>query len=231
MQKSHKLLNKPSPATLLNRASAKSEACLNKVSAQFPKTYRMDKFAVAATLARGKKARAPKVLGTILGERVLPIIATTNKINKQDKPGRAAATNRPAESTPIFSARFHLVDVAAVALSAQASTNVAPQLQTMACTKACNTHSRIAIAVPKRLLKSAVCRNAVKRWIRETFRQHAVRHSGADMLITLEGKLNPKQAQHRIAAQSELQRLFSEVLRRLLVAPIVTAPPTPSVPS
>jgi len=75
--------------------------------------------------------------------------------------------------------------------------------------------SRIATAVPKRLLKSAVSRNAVKRWIREAFRVHAVRENAVDMLITLESKLNLKSDFDRQAARQELQRLFTEVVRRM----------------
>ncbi len=70
--------------------------------------------------------------------------------------------------------------------------------------------SRIAIAVPKRLLKSAVLRNKIKRWIRESFRQHAVRSIGVDMLITLEQKLDPKKQPNE--ARAELHQLFSDTM-------------------
>ena len=85
----------------------------------------------------------------------------------------------------------------------------------------CEKHpqSRIAIAVPKRLLKLAVSRNAVKRWIREAFRSHAVRQNAVDVLVTLELKLNLKSSAERQAAQYELQRLFAEVERKLPVMP------------
>lgn len=72
--------------------------------------------------------------------------------------------------------------------------------------------SRIAVAVPKRLLKSAVLRNKIKRWIRESFRPHAVRTVGIDMLITLEQQLDPK-AQAK-EARAELQQLFSDAMRQ-----------------
>ncbi len=45
--------------------------------------------------------------------------------------------------------------------------------------------SRIALSVPKRLLKRAVDRNRVKRVLRESFRQHNVRTSGLDFLLTV----------------------------------------------
>lgn len=72
--------------------------------------------------------------------------------------------------------------------------------------------SRIAVAVPKRLLKSAVLRNKIKRWIRESFRPHAVRTVGIDMLITLEQQLDPKV--QAIEARAELQQLFSDAMRQ-----------------
>ena len=48
---------------------------------------------------------------------------------------------------------------------------------------------RIAIAVPKRILKSAVDRNRVKRVIREEFRLHDVRQLPIDMLVTLRAQI------------------------------------------
>ena len=73
--------------------------------------------------------------------------------------------------------------------------------------------SRIAISVPKRLLKTAVSRNAVKRWIRESFRQHAIRWGGADILITLEKKLDCKTQRQEVLA--ELYQLFTEAELKL----------------
>ena len=45
--------------------------------------------------------------------------------------------------------------------------------------------SRIALSVPKRLLKRSVDRNRVKRVLRESFRRHNVRASGLDLLLTV----------------------------------------------
>ncbi len=47
------------------------------------------------------------------------------------------------------------------------------------------SQSRIALSVPKRLLKRSVDRNRVKRVLRESFRQHKVRASGQDLLLTI----------------------------------------------
>ena len=79
---------------------------------------------------------------------------------------------------------------------------------------------RIAIAVPKRILKSAVDRNYIKRLIREQFRQHVVRSSPVDVLITLRGEVSSKKATGRTLRESSyrlratLTQLFTNVSRR-----------------
>lgn len=50
-------------------------------------------------------------------------------------------------------------------------------------------HARIAISVPKRLLRFAVDRNRFKRWVREAFRHHEIRMLPVDMLISLTEKI------------------------------------------
>ena len=76
---------------------------------------------------------------------------------------------------------------------------------------------RIAIAVPKRILKKAVERNRVKRAVREVFRLHQVRAHPVDMLVTLQRK-TPAQTGSRKVAQREfrtaLTLLLEEVSRR-----------------
>jgi ribonuclease P protein component len=52
---------------------------------------------------------------------------------------------------------------------------------------------RIAIAVPKRILKSAVDRNYVKRVIREQFRQSGFRALSVDVLVTLRSRVGAGQ--------------------------------------
>ncbi len=83
-----------------------------------------------------------------------------------------------------------------------------------------NDHAfgRIAIAVPKRILKLAVDRNRIKRVIREAFRQHDVRRCNIDVLITLRSKvtiavgLNDHMSQDTIGVMCV--RLFDKVSRR-----------------
>ena len=74
---------------------------------------------------------------------------------------------------------------------------------------------RIAIAVPKRVLKRAVDRNKVKRVIREQFRQHGVRKLPVDILFTLQSQLT-KRADIRKPDKRARDQL-REVLKQLLV--------------
>jgi ribonuclease P protein component len=79
---------------------------------------------------------------------------------------------------------------------------------------------RLAIAVPKRILKSAVERNTVKRVIREEFRRHAARVSPADMLVTLrsatprERGTRPTDRSGRRQLRQSLTQLLADVARR-----------------
>lgn len=76
------------------------------------------------------------------------------------------------------------------------------------------SRGRIAIAVPKRILKSAVDRNRVKRVIRETFRQHPVRGLPVDMLVTLRSDAQPVPGEHD--TRTHKNRLKREMLTHLL---------------
>ena len=79
---------------------------------------------------------------------------------------------------------------------------------------------RIAIAVPKRILNSAVDRNRVKRVIREEFRLHVVRQLPIDMLVTLRaqvtagdvGRRTYKRDNHQL--RQTLRLLLGEVSQR-----------------
>jgi ribonuclease P protein component len=68
--------------------------------------------------------------------------------------------------------------------------------------------ARLAIAVPKRILKKAVERNLVKRWIRETLRQHTTRKISMDVLLTLTSKVNLKLAGERTRVRQQINDLL-----------------------
>lgn len=77
---------------------------------------------------------------------------------------------------------------------------------------------RMAIAVPKRILKLAVDRNRVRRTIREVFRQHRLRNLPVDVLVTLRSQLFiqsgvTKSGQHQRLGET-LTSLFADVTRR-----------------
>ncbi len=71
---------------------------------------------------------------------------------------------------------------------------------------------RLAAAVPKRLLKRSVDRNLVKRWIRESVRQHVCRFNHTDLLLTLTAKFNPKSPEDRAWVKQELSLLITDAL-------------------
>ena len=77
---------------------------------------------------------------------------------------------------------------------------------------------RIAIAIPKRMLKFAVDRNRVKRVIREQFRQHQVRACPVDVLVTLQRQMTTKKKQPRInkSERGRLRVTFAQLLRDVL---------------
>ena len=79
---------------------------------------------------------------------------------------------------------------------------------------------RLAIAVPKRILKRAVDRNRVKRVIRESFRLHRARALPVDLLVTLHSQ--PKGAAGtgitgkpvRQQLRQTAKQLFADILQR-----------------
>jgi ribonuclease P protein component len=48
-----------------------------------------------------------------------------------------------------------------------------------------DAHSRLGIALTKRLVPESTDRNLVKRLVRESFRRHVVKQSGIDCVVTL----------------------------------------------
>ena len=73
---------------------------------------------------------------------------------------------------------------------------------------------RLAISVPKRILKRATDRNYIKRVIREEFRQHEVRARPVDVLITLRSHTSAGLVES--GGPGENQRRRRDMLRDLL---------------
>lgn len=78
-------------------------------------------------------------------------------------------------------------------------------------TPAKKTGARIAVAVPKRLLKRAVERNLVKRWFREAFRQHPTSLVSVDILLTLTAKIKVKDLNEKAQLKQQLSDLLASV--------------------
>lgn len=72
------------------------------------------------------------------------------------------------------------------------------------------SHSRLGVALTRRLVPSAVQRNQVKRLVREAFRRHGVKAAGLDCVITLRSKLDPSQCR---AAIEEIRGLLDQALQ------------------
>ena len=75
---------------------------------------------------------------------------------------------------------------------------------------------RIAIAVPKRILKRAVDRNRIKRAIREAFRHHDVRVANVDLLITLRSKIQAAASAVERSADTGIGVMCVELLDKVL---------------
>ncbi len=74
--------------------------------------------------------------------------------------------------------------------------------------------SRIALSIPKRLLKRSVDRNRAKRVLRESFRLHAIREAGIDTLITLSNTPKPAAANRRasmLALRRSADAMFGKI--------------------
>ena len=81
-------------------------------------------------------------------------------------------------------------------------------------------HARMAIAVPKKLLKSAVARNRIKRVVRETLRAHpSLKTAQAHFLVTFKAKNDCRLMEARRALREELSGLFNDAARRAKSSP------------
>lgn len=82
--------------------------------------------------------------------------------------------------------------------------------------------ARLGIAVPKKLLKTAVHRNLVKRLARETFRQLQGFLDRRDFVLRLSSKLDAKTVRiDRDAIRGDIRKLFTERSPQTLSAPPV----------
>lgn len=68
--------------------------------------------------------------------------------------------------------------------------------------------SKIAIAVPKRQLKSAAARNRIKRLVREEYRRHTAANAPLHMLVTFKTKNEGRGAEARRRLRIELASLL-----------------------
>src|SRR6185369_15662526 len=78
----------------------------------------------------------------------------------------------------------------------------------------CNnqTHPRLGITISKRWVKRAVDRNAMRRWIRESFRQQQAQLGAVDILVNLHANVANKEGE---ATQHALRRVLDEAWVKL----------------
>jgi ribonuclease P protein component len=70
--------------------------------------------------------------------------------------------------------------------------------------------SRLAVRVAKRVMKSAVARNRMRRCVKEVFRQRRHAFAPADFLVSL---IHPYREDTLSAARQELERLLLAAMR------------------
>jgi ribonuclease P protein component len=68
------------------------------------------------------------------------------------------------------------------------------QLAVIHVTPARGGHSRLGLALTRRLVPLSVDRNRVKRLVRDAFRRHIVKSAGFDCVVTLRGRFDAAQA-------------------------------------
>lgn len=68
--------------------------------------------------------------------------------------------------------------------------------------------SRLGVALTRRLARSAVARNRVKRIVREVFRHHAVKSAGLDCVVTLREPFDRSASE---ALRRDVERLFGAI--------------------
>ena len=73
---------------------------------------------------------------------------------------------------------------------------------------------KIAISVPKRLLKSSVARNRIKRLVREEYRAHKVATAPLHMFVNYRSRDDGRLASSRRSLRAELAALFEDAALR-----------------
>ncbi len=81
--------------------------------------------------------------------------------------------------------------------------------------KAVIGESKIAISVPKRLLKSSVARNRIKRLVREEFRIHRAAAMPLHMLVNYQARNDGRVAAVRRNLRRALSSLFEDAILRM----------------
>ena len=74
--------------------------------------------------------------------------------------------------------------------------------------------SKVAISVPKRLLKSSVARNRIKRLVREVYRTHQVARTPLLMLVNFKARKDGRDTKMRRQLRIELTSMFDTVVQR-----------------
>ncbi len=72
----------------------------------------------------------------------------------------------------------------------------------------------IAIAVPKKLLKSSVARNRIKRLVRESFRVHRAAFSSIQVLVNFKSRNDGRTALAREALRAEINSLLDSAVMK-----------------
>ncbi len=157
--------------------------------AKLTRSMRLNTYEVANVLKRGKRVRAGNVPQTAGAARV--IIA---------KPGVDAKVFARIPSGGQIESRA--AEPSMLAFSQHHPRQHRPR----------QNGARLAIAVPKRVLKKSVDRNLVKRWMREALRQHHGRAACVDLLLTLTAKFNLKKRDDRLRVKAEIQQQLSLAL-------------------
>lgn len=73
---------------------------------------------------------------------------------------------------------------------------------------------RLGLVIPKKLARTAVLRNAVKRQARELFRTNRFRLPAVDMVLRLTRPLSGHDAVSRSAWRTEIAALFDQLERK-----------------